>query len=242
MNGLQEFALAVFKASVKPVPIGGFHEKIVRIKDLIGVLNDQLIPFAQISGKDQFDRFAVFLDPEFQDGRAQDVSRVSKAGPNAGLDIQSLITLNGVKAPKTCLGIGNGVEGIDLSPVLPLVFSALPFRIHLLNVGRIQEHDFTQLRRGRRGDDTTLKPVLDQFGNLAAVINVGVGQKEGLHPLWIKTPVLPVAPLHLPAALKKTAVDQDFFPLGAFNQIIGPGYRANTTQTCHANHSILLSE
>ena len=100
---------------------------------------------------------------------------ISKAGLDARLNLHNIISLHGVEKPETCLRIFGGIEGRELSPVLPFVFPALPFRIHFLDMGRIQKHNFAQFRSGWRGNDPALKSVMNQFWDLTAVVNVSVG-------------------------------------------------------------------
>jgi len=90
-------------------------------------------------------------------------------------------------------------------------------------MGGVEEHNLAEFRCGGRCDNLAVKTVLHQFGNPSAVIDVGVGQKEGFNLLWMKTPILPVPILHELTALEKAAVYQNLFAAGAFNKVIRSG-------------------
>jgi len=101
---------------------------------------------------------------------------------------------------------------------------------------RIQQHDLTQLRGGRRCYDFSPEPVFYQLGDPAAVVNMGMGQKKRTYFFWIKTPLLPVTLLHLSSALKKATINQHLFSLRVFDQIAGSGDGSYAAQTNYSDH------
>ena len=168
------------------------------------------------------------------------MARVSKARLDPRLYLQYIIPLHRVEIFEAGLRIFRCIERCDPSPALPLILPALPFRIHFLDVSRIQKHDLAQFRGGRRGDNPALESVMNQLGNLSAVVDMGVGQKQGVDALWIKSPGIPVSTFHLFSALKKTAVHKDLFPFRAFNEITGTGYGTGAAKAGYSDHILLL--
>jgi len=81
-------------------------------------------------------------------------------------------------------------------------------------VGRIHEQDLAQLRRGQSTEDPSPEAVSDQLRDPSAVVDVGVGEKEGRDLFRTKSPSLSVQRFHLLSALKKAAVNEvSFFVL-----------------------------
>ena len=130
------------------------------------------------------------------------MSRIPETNPDSRLDLDDPISFNRRKISQACLRIVHRVQRFDIFFPLPSVFSSLPLGIHLLDMGGIPEHYLTQFSRRRRCNDFTPESIPDQFGNSPAVINVGMGQDQGINFSRIIAPVFPVTTLHLLSALE----------------------------------------
>jgi hypothetical protein len=76
-------------------------------------------------------------------------------------------------------GILDAVEGLnDLFASGAPCLLRHPLGIHLLDVGRVGQHDPRELRRGGRRDDPALEALPDQARYKPRVVDVGVGQKD----------------------------------------------------------------
>ena len=241
VNGFHQLQFAVFKAPVLTISVSGLHKEIVGIKNLMWVFYNQLVLLTQIPGKNHLNGFTVCLNPQFQDGRPQNMPRISKPCFHPRFKGQHLVSFHGMKAFKAGFRVFSGVQRGYPPFGLAGIFAGLPFSIHLLNVGRVQQHDLAQFRGWGGCNNFPLKSILYQLGNPPAMIDVTVGEKQDFNFLRIKPPRLPVAAFHLSPALKKPAVHQNFPHTGRFYQIAGTGNASRGTQTCNSDHMDLLS-
>ena len=88
----------------------------------------------------------------------------------------------------------------------PLALLVLPLGVHLLDVGRVLEHHRHQLGGEAGGDNLPLEPLLDQQGDAAGVVNVGVGDDHIVNIVGGKVQH-GIVPLVL--ALLQAAVNED---------------------------------
>ena len=65
------------------IAVGGFHEQKISIVDHFGVPDDQLIGTSQISGENQLLGLSVFLHPQLDESRSQDMTGVMILGPDS---------------------------------------------------------------------------------------------------------------------------------------------------------------
>ena len=81
-------------------------------------------------------------------------------------------------------------------------------RIFLLEVGRIDEHQFEQIGRGRSTVDVPTKTVLHQARCVPGVIDVGVGQDQVVQEAGLETGIFPVEFTQFFQTLEHAAIDQ----------------------------------
>ncbi|OPZ61047.1 MAG: hypothetical protein BWY87_00070 [Deltaproteobacteria bacterium ADurb.Bin510] len=236
VDGLEQLDLAGLERAVQTVAIGRFDENHVGLFDRGRVLHNQLVVAADVARKDQLDLAFVVRDPQLQDAGTQDVAGVFEACLHAGTDVEAVVGLLGVQVVDAFLSVFGGVERHHLLVLLTAVLAVLPFGFDFLDVGRIEQHDLAQVGGWRRGDDRAAETILDQLGQSAGVVEVGVGQQHGFDFAGIEVPGQPVAGLHLSAALEEAAVDQDLFAAGGFDQVIGAGHAAGGSQAGYFYH------
>jgi hypothetical protein len=99
----------------------------------------------------------------------------------------------------------------------------------LLEPAAIEQHELDQLGRGGGQVDRPGVALLDHDRQVAAVVEVGVGDEEGVERLRIEAERDPVADGLVGAALEHPAVDEDLRPRGG-QQELGPGDRARATE------------
>jgi hypothetical protein len=117
------------------------------------------------------------------------------------------IPLNGLEIFEAGLGIFQGIKRLYRFLTGAEFFSGLPFRVHLLDMGAILEHDPAKVKGGLGAEDLSPETFFYQTGKQTAVVDMGVGQEhivQLLRPVAVKGIV---APFDLPAALKHAAVD-----------------------------------
>jgi hypothetical protein len=92
-------------------------------------------------------------------------------------------------------------------------FLIRPVGIFLLDTTTVSQHDLAQIVRCVRAVNLALESLLTEPGEIARVINVGMGQKDAINlrrGYWKR---IPVSEAILFKPLKQTAIDQEpIFP------------------------------
>ena len=104
------------------------------------------------------------------------------------------------------LRVLHGVEGLGPGGAGALTLAVFPLRVLLLDVGGVQQHDFQQLGGEAGGEDAALEALLDEHGNPAGVVDVGVGDQDVVDGVGGKGEF---AVGNLVPALLEAAVDED---------------------------------
>jgi hypothetical protein len=107
------------------------------------------------------------------------------------------------------LGVDHGVVRGEEREVIALPVAVQPGDVAFVNVGGIGEHDATQVTRGGGGVDVAGEAELREVREIAAVINVGVGEDDAVDLFRIKGEL--AVSLHGlgAAALVEAAIEQD---------------------------------
>ena len=148
--------------------------------------------------------------PEFQDGRPQDMAGVAKADLEAGVDFKDFVLPDRREEREAPFGVLDRVERGLAGPAPPAVSSALPLGFRLLHVRRVEQQDLSQFHGRSACVDFAPEAVADEFGKSSAVVDVGVGEKDGGNLRRIEAPWAAVLKLHFASALEQAAVDQVF--------------------------------
>ena len=119
-----------------------------------------------------------------------------------------LIRSHGALQRQYPLGIGHGVERQG-GMVLIIALGIGKTGFFLLKLGRIEKQDFEQVAGGGGAIDRTSEVVLHQLGQVAAVVNVRVGEYHGFQAGGAKRQRFAVAQTQLLKALKQPAIDQN---------------------------------
>ena len=134
------------------------------------------------------------------------MSRIDELRRHVVCDLHLLAVLAGLDILPHLHGVGHGVDGLHLRTAGPLVLAVLVLRVLLLDVGGVLQHDVQQVRCQPRGDDAALKPVFDEHGDAAGVVDVGVGHQHHVDAARVEGQS---GVVDLIAALLQAAVHQD---------------------------------
>ena len=93
----------------------------------------------------------------------------------------------------------------------------------LVELARVEQDERRPVRSSRRWRGSAREAALDQQREQAAVVEVGVGQQDGVDLGRVEGERDPVADRLVGAALEHAAVDQDAGPLG-HEQVLGAGH------------------
>ena len=132
-----------------------------------------------------------------------------------------------------------GIEGDDVLIPVAESFAALPLRLHLLDVGAVQEHDPEEIR-GRRGHvDLAAEPLLDETREEPGMVHVGVRHQHEFDPVGIVDVDVPVALFDLRVSLMHAAVDRK--PMAArLQDVTGAGHRPCRTHKLDFHSRLIM--
>ncbi len=101
--------------------------------------------------------------------------------------------------------------------------------IPFVNMCRVFEHNICQIRAGVSGIDWTVEALLDEVGQVAAVVNMRMGEHHSIDAGWVKGEVLVDGVSLLALTLKKAAIQQELMPVH-FQQMHRSGHRTGGAQ------------
>ena len=84
-------------------------------------------------------------------------------------------------------------------------------RFFFLQMARVRQKNAAQIARGRRAVDAACITIFHQHGQIAAVIDVRMGEHDGINALGRDRRFLPVFQPQLFQALEQPAVNQHLF-------------------------------
>ena len=164
---------------MQPVPVGGLHDHIVRLRRFLGIPDERLVEISYVSGKAELSLDPVLLQPHLNAGRTQQVPDVRKTDPDALADLDFLLIVAGHQQGNGAFRILHRIGRlIDLRPRMPLRLPALPFRLLLLDVRAVTQHDVTKLGRRPRRKNLSPEASRIQLGQHARMIHMRMGQKH----------------------------------------------------------------
>ncbi len=181
-HGAQIADIIRFRA-VAAVPVGGFHDKVIRVARVGRILDERLMGVADVARENDDLRRAARLRNAQRDGRtAQQVAYIGKAH----LDFtrwsikQVLPGLIGAghELLHDLLGILDGIIGLDHLGTTAHGLAVFPLSLLLLDMGRVLQHDGTEVAGGVGGIDGAAVAVFVQVRDAARVVDVGVSQQQ----------------------------------------------------------------
>ena len=176
---------------------------------------------AEVAAEDDGARLAVRAgDLHLDEAGAQDVPRVVEARRRAGAEVDPALVGMGAQQLEDPQGVVRGVERFGLGVAgVPLLLR--PGRVFLLQVRGVQEDQLGEFRRRLRAVDRRLQAVAHQAREPAAVVEVGVGQQDGVEGRHVEGRPRPVALTQFLESLEHTAVDEQLLAAGV-EEVLGP--------------------
>ena len=164
-------------AFVQAVAIGGFQQEKIGAADRVGIRQQRIVLAAQIAGKHD----APALPVERDGRRAEDVAGPAEHQPRSGDRLDRLAEFETVELFHRGLGVFLGVER-QRRIVAREALAIGVFGIALLEIAAVGQQDFAQIPGRRGAQDGAAIPVLDEAGDIAGMIEMGVGQGDGVDP------------------------------------------------------------
>ena len=163
---------------VVAVAVSGLHHHVIGAVEVDRIPDDGLLDIAQVTGKDDALFHTVLRQVHGDARRTQQMARVHKLHFHALAQVDDLPVLAGGHELPHPLGILDGVERVHMGRAGPLALAVFPLGVLLLDMGRVQQHDVQQLGGEPRGEDLPLKALLDEHGDPAGVVDMGVGHQQ----------------------------------------------------------------
>ena len=196
---------------VTPVPVGRFHEHVVGFAQRLRVEENGHSVAAQVPREDDTPGGPVSVEIE-RDGRgAEDVSRPSKGRPHARHEPDGLVVRD---TPDSLGSLSPLLRGIERQRgrVLRGSPGVVVGGLLLLEVAGVRQHDPREVRGPAGSGDASPEAILDEPGQVADVVDVGVGQRDGVDLRRVDRQPIPVPESKLLQPLVKTAVDEKLLP------------------------------
>ena len=166
--------------AVQPVAVGAFQYQNVGIGQGVRWVKDRQFLPAQVPAEDEPPLFACAELFDFQQdkSRAEDVSRVVVG--------ELYPVRNGDRAPDAytdkegqgVAGVFLGIDGFHRRLAPPFAPFVQVLDVHLLDIPAVQQHIGREVAGGRGTPDVAIEALLDQIGQLACVVDVGVAEDD----------------------------------------------------------------
>ena len=155
------------------VPVRGFHDDIIRLICIFGILEQGLAFVSDVSGKDNLLLRIALLQPQLNTGGTQQVTDICKAETDPVTHTEDLAVGIMHEQFDRLDGVLHGVNRlIALSVHLSLGFLIAPLSLHCLDVGRIAEHDIAQACCRCCGNDLPAETVMIQLGKHSGMVDM----------------------------------------------------------------------
>ena len=163
---------------VVAVAVGALGEHVVRLTEILRVVDEGLVEVADVPGKDHLFRDAALGQPDLDAGGAHQVAGVHIADDDALGHMDLLAVGEGAQVGDGGLCVLQGVVRRGLLRARAAGLAGLPLRVRLLDVGAVAQHDLAEVAGGGRGVDLGVAALLEQQRDPAGMVDVGVGQQD----------------------------------------------------------------
>ena len=160
------------------VSVGGFHNNIIRLRNILGITDQRLILITNVAGKYNFFLAGALSGPYLNGGRTQQMSHIRKTQGQIVIELKYLPISHTFKMLKHILSILHGIEGFHLAPACTSRFPVFPLSFHLLYVGAVLKHDAAQVGGCIGGDNLASESPGMNPRKHACMVNMRVRQKH----------------------------------------------------------------
>ena len=168
----------ILRFFMQTVSVGRFDHKIVCFLHILRIFDDWLIGIAHISRKYDLSFLSVFLQPNFNTSRTEQMSHIGESNRRAFGNEYFFFIIRRTEQRYCAHGVCHSINRLDSAITCTLGFSRLPHCLKLLNMGRISEHNVTEISGFVRCVDLTAKAVFIKLRQHTRMVNVSVCQKH----------------------------------------------------------------
>ena len=206
--------------AVTPVTVRGFHNHVIRLRNVAGIADDRLIQVADIARKNNFFRHAIFCEPQFDARGPQQMPGIDQTHPDAVCDVDHLIIGLSRQERDSSHGVFHGKRRDILRFSQPLPLAVPPLGLKFLDMRAVAKHDVAQICRGLCGIDRPAETLCIQHREIARMIDMCVCKQNKIE---IRRRHGKISVLIEIFTLLHTVVDQKFLSR-SFQIITAAGY------------------
>ena len=191
------------------VAVGAFEKEGVGLGEGFELLEDGGVDGAEVSGEDDAFSGGAFLNEELKAGRAEHVSGFGPDDFDAGSDGDGLAVGDGFEVGEDGFYVVGGVEGGFVGVAAASVTFVLAFGVGGLGSGGVAEDEAGEFDGGGGGPDGAVEVGLREEGESSDVIEVCVGDEDGVGRAVAEPSEITVEFIGAAAALEKAAVNEE---------------------------------
>ncbi|MNE10613.1 hypothetical protein D3C80_1033310 [compost metagenome] len=168
------------------IAVGAFEDDMIDADRPVGARQQGLAARAQVAREEQAHRLVRLPHRHLDRRRAEKMARRPPARRHPRQQFRKLSELHRLEQPQRGRDVGDGVDGLDRLDAAPLVAPVQMGHVPFLDLGGVGQHDLAQVPRGARRIDGVAIAGPRQLGQQAGMIDVGVGQEDGVDRRDIK--------------------------------------------------------
>ena len=112
---------------------------------MTGIAQDRLIRVPNISAETDLSAFFSLLQPDLNRRRAQQMPHIGKPNRHIVIKLDLFPVLAGAKLFQNSFRVLHRIKRFDFVRSAAFCLSVFPFRLRLLNVGTVTQHDLAQI-------------------------------------------------------------------------------------------------
>ena len=228
-------ALAVVVELMDAVAVGGLDQQHVGCWDRSWILQHRAVVPSQVSSKHDP---SSALQRHLYGRRPQQVPHRHEADLDAGHHGDRTVVAKRLELRDRPPCVGDRVEG--QSRMMARIAVAIGLTsIFLLQMGRVGQYQTGQVQGPRGAEHAPAKALRHQAGQIADMVQMRVGQDNGVDVFGGHRQVGPVAQAELLVALKQPGVDQHLVRAGV-DQVFGTGDRLRRAEEGQGGHRVTI--
>jgi len=214
-------ALDVLGGGMNAIAIGAFGDEYVAAGDEFGVAEEGHVATPEVAGEDDAADFAFVQEFHFDDGGTENVPGVAEAEFEFGGDLLEAAVGDGLHELDDAPDVAVFVQGEDFATAGGEMLIEVE-GIFLLDMSGIVEHDLGDVERGGGTEDGTVEAGFHQSRQVSAVIDMGVGEDDGIEVARVAGELFVLLPGFGAVSLEETAIEEKP-ELAAFDEVLTAG-------------------
>ncbi len=142
---------------------------------------------------------------------AKNMPRVPQPGAKSGYRFEPLPEFDGPRPPPRRKTVRFRVKRLEGRLTGPITSAVVPHRVAFLDPPRVGEHEFEEIGSRGGAPDLAVEPFGDEPRQQPAVIDMGVGENDGIDMLRVEGKGLAIERLQRARSLEEAAIDEQAF-------------------------------